>query len=117
MDLDALTDQILDRCEALARCSEEVGRLTRTFLRPPMRDAHELLRSWMAAAGLEVRVDAVGNMIGRRPGRTADAKVFVVGSHVDTVPDAGKYDGVLGVLLGIAAAGALKDRRFNRTLD
>jgi allantoate deiminase len=71
----------------------------------------------MEAADLQVRVDAVGNMIGRRPGRTSDPHVFVVGSHVDTVPDAGKYDGVLGVLLGIAAVQALGDRGFNRALD
>jgi allantoate deiminase len=60
----------------------------------------------MEAAGLAVRVDAVGNLIGRRPG-----------SHIDTVPDAGKYDGVLGVLLGVAAAQALGDWRFARALD
>jgi allantoate deiminase len=117
MDLDALTDEILARCDVLATCSEEPDRLTRTFLRPPMRQVHAHLREWMTAAGLDVRIDAVGNMIGRRPGSADDAKVFVVGSHVDTVPDAGKYDGVLGVMLGIAAAQALKGRQFNRSLD
>lgn len=117
MDLDALTDEVLTRCDVLASCSEEPGRLTRTFLRPPMRDAHGHLRRWMTAAGLQVRVDAVGNMIGRLPGRSADARVFVVGSHVDTVPDAGKYDGILGVLLGIASAQALAGGSFARTLD
>ncbi len=117
MDLDALTDDVLTRCDLLAQCSEESGRLTRTFLRPPMRDAHAHLRSWMTAAGLQVRVDAIGNMSGRRPGRTNDARVFVVGSHIDTVPDAGKYDGILGVLLGAAAAQALAGRTFARALD
>ena len=117
MDLYALTDEVLSRCDVLGGISEEPGQLTRTFPRPPMRDVHAHLRTWMSAAGLDVRVDAVGNMIGRRPGRTDDARVFVVGSHVDTVPNAGKYDGVLGVLLGIAAAQALADRQFERTLD
>jgi allantoate deiminase len=117
MDLDAITDEVLTRCDLLARCSEEPGRLTRTYLRPPMRDVHAHLRTWMTAAGLLVRVDAVGNMIGRLPGRTADARIFVVGSHIDTVPDAGKYDGILGVLLGVAAAQALAGRRFARALD
>src|SRR5262249_40337579 len=84
---------------------------------PPVRDVHAHLRTWMTAAGLEVRVDAIGNMIGRLPGRAADAPVFVVGSHIDTVPDAGKYDGVLGVLLGIAAAQALSGRQHERALD
>src|SRR3954452_24770134 len=117
MDLDKLTDNVLARCDVLAGCSEEPARLTRTFLRPPMRTVHERLRGWMETANLDVRVDAVGNMIGRRPGRTASARVFVVGSHIDTVPDAGKYDGVLGMLLGVAAAEALTSRRFARTLD
>jgi allantoate deiminase len=117
MDLDRLTDEILRRCDILGRCSEEPHRLTRTFLQPPMRDVHQHLRSWMTTAGLQVRVDAVGNVIGRRGAPDADAKVFVVGSHVDTVPDAGKYDGVLGVLLGVAAAEALVGRQFRRTLD
>jgi allantoate deiminase len=117
MDLDLLTDEILSRCEVLAGCSEEPGRLTRTFLSPPMREVHAHLRQWMTAAGLQVRVDAVGNMIGRLPGRHEDSRIFVVGSHVDTVPDAGKYDGILGVVLGIAAARALSNRRFNQALD
>jgi allantoate deiminase len=117
MDLDALTAEVLDRCETLARFSEEPGRLTRTFLRPPMRQAQECLADWMRQVGLNVRRDALGNLIGRRPGRRDDARVFVVGSHIDTVPDAGKYDGVLGVLLGVAAPRALADRPFGRTLD
>jgi allantoate deiminase len=117
MDLDRLTDDVLARCDVLARYSEEPGRLTRTFLRPPVRDVHAHLTRWMTDAGLDVRVDAVGNLIGRRPARSADARVLVVGSHIDTVPDAGKYDGVLGVLLGVAAAEALADRQFARHLD
>src|SRR5262245_26550837 len=88
MDLDRLTDTALARCDVLAGCSEEPGRLTRTFLRPPAREVQLHLRGWMEAAGLDVRVDAVGNVVGRR---SAGDRVFVVGSHVDTVPDAGKY--------------------------
>jgi len=117
MDLDALTTEVLDRCETLARFSEEPGRLTRTFLRPPVRDVHERLTAWMREAGLTVRVDAIGNLIGRMRGRSDDAGVFVIGSHIDTVPDAGKYDGALGVLLGVAAAKALAGHEFERTLD
>src|SRR5947209_10668050 len=117
MELDQLTDEVLRRCDVLAACSEEPHRLTRTFLRPPMRAVHEHLRTWMTAAGLQVRVDAVGNMIGRLPSRDPEARILVVGSHVDTVPDAGKYDGVLGVLLGLAAAEALARRELRRSLD
>src|SRR5205823_5686299 len=113
-DLDALAAEVLARCDVLAGFSEELGRLTRTVLRPAMRQAQECLAGWMAEAGLQVRRDAIGNLIGRRSGgmnppARPDARVFVVGSHIDTVPDAGKYDGGLGVLLGVAAAKALAD--------
>jgi allantoate deiminase len=117
MDLDTLTAEVLARCDALARFSEAPGWLTRTFLRPPVRQVHECLTNWMRAAGLRVRVDAVGNLIGRRPATHPDSLVFAVGSHIDTVPDAGKYDGILGVLLAIAAAQALPDRRRHIALD
>jgi allantoate deiminase len=114
-DLDSLTNGVLQRCDQLAECSEEPGRLTRTFLQPPMKRVHELLHNWMRDAGLVVRTDAIGNLIGRKVGRSSH--VFVVGSHVDTVPDAGKYDGVLGVMLGIAAAEALATQTFRSSLD
>jgi allantoate deiminase len=117
MNLDALTAEVLERCEALARFSEVPGRLTRTFLRPPVRDVHERLTEWMREAGVAVRIDAMGNLTGRLSAPREDAHVFMVGSHIDSVPDAGKYDGVLGVLLGVAAAKALAGREFKRTLD
>jgi allantoate deiminase len=117
MDLDRLTDVLLTCCDALAACTEFPGRITRTFLRPPFHQAHALLTDWMRAAGLTVRVDAAGNLIGHRPTRRENARVFLVGSHVDTVPDAGRYDGPLGVLLGIAAAQALDGRDFPVALD
>src|SRR5205814_1873826 len=69
MNLDALTADVLERCDVLARFSEEPGRLTRTFLRPPVREVHESLTAWMREAGLTVRVDAIGNLIGHRAGR------------------------------------------------
>jgi allantoate deiminase len=116
MDVDPLTAEVLHRCEALARFSEEPERLTRTFLRTPVRDVHERLTTWMRESGLVVRIDAIGNLIGRLPGRRDDG-VFIVGSHIDTVPNAGKYDGILGVLLGVAAVKALGRREFNRALD
>lgn len=117
MNLDALTTEILDRCDALARCSDEQGRITRTFLSPATHDAHRLVCEWMAAAGLTLRIDAVGNIIGRHRAQNSDAGVFVVGSHIDTVPNAGKYDGVLGVMLAIAAAQVLTQRQLRHHLD
>ena len=89
------------RLETLARVTDEPGKLTRTFMSPAMRQANALVGSWMAEAGLKVSEDRAGNLIGRWevPGATT----WVVGSHLDTVRDAGHYDGALGVLVAIAA--------------
>jgi len=105
-----LTETVLARCDLLARFSEEPDRLTRTFLCEPLRQVHECLSGWLRSAGLEVRTDAIGNLIGHRPAAHADAPLFLIGSHVDSVPNAGKYDGVLGVLLGLAAVQALNEK-------
>jgi allantoate deiminase len=91
---------VLERCARLAEVSEEPGRLVRRFGTDAMRRANELVGGWMAAAGLEVREDAVGNLIGRR----GSGPALVLGSHLDTVVDAGRFDGPLGVLVGIACA-------------
>ncbi len=99
----ALAQEALERCDALAACTQVAGQVTRTYLSYPMKEVHQLLGMWMREAGLSVRVDAVGNVIGRMEGST-DARALVIGSHVDTVPNAGKYDGCLGVTLGIAIA-------------
>jgi allantoate deiminase len=100
--LTTLTTQTLQRCEDLGRLSQDPDRLTRTFLSYPTKEVHTLLAMWMREAGLTVRTDAVGNVIGRLEG--ASPKTFLIGSHIDTVPNAGKFDGVLGVVLGIALA-------------
>src|SRR5579862_7914521 len=92
-----LAGQILSRCDILSQCSQEPGKITRTFLCPAMQDVHAHVGDWMRAAGMAVRVDALGNLIGRYEGARDDAKIFLIGSHLDTVPDAGKYDGILGV--------------------
>ncbi len=105
--LAALTGQALERCDDLARLTEEPGQITRTFLSYPMKEVHQLLSMWMREAGLTVRIDAVGNVIGRLEG-AQDARTLIIGSHVDTVPNAGKYDGILGVMLGIALARAVQ---------
>ncbi|MDP3073939.1 MAG: allantoate amidohydrolase [Opitutaceae bacterium] len=94
----------------LGRVSDERGRLTRTFLSPAMRRANALVGGWMKEAGLVVREDAVGNLIGRVEGADPKAKTLLLGSHLDTVRDAGRFDGPLGVLLPIMALGELKRR-------
>jgi allantoate deiminase len=108
-DVDFLADETLARCDVLAAESEATDALTRTFLSPPMRRVHEHVAAWMRRAGLAVRLDAAGNLIGRREGADSNAPAVAIGSHLDTVPNAGRFDGILGVLLGIAAAELLDD--------
>jgi allantoate deiminase len=93
---------VMQRIDALAQISEEAGKLTRTFASPAMRKANELVGSWMREAGMAVRTDAIGNLIGHYPAAMPDGKILLLGSHLDTVRDAGKFDGPLGVLAAIA---------------
>jgi allantoate deiminase len=101
----------VERCRTLAKLSEDEGRTTRTFLTPPMREAHGLVRSWMENAGLTVALDAIGNLRGSLPGSHHDAPRLLIGSHLDTVPGAGAFDGVLGIMLGIGLIEALDGQR------
>jgi allantoate deiminase len=92
----------------LGRISSEPQRLTRLFLSPEHRKAADLIASWMHAAGMSVTEDAVGTLRGHwRPEKN---KRFLIGSHIDTVIDAGKYDGPLGVVAGILAVQELAAR-------
>ncbi len=91
----------MEECRRIAAMSEEPGRITRRFLTPPMRDVHALLATRMKALGMTVHVDAVGNLRGLwQPAKGASRRILL-GSHVDTVPDAGAFDGVLGVTLAL----------------
>ncbi len=90
--------EVIRRCRLLARFTEEPGHITRTFLSHPMRDVHRHVRGWMEAAGMRVRIDAAGNI----RGVTGQGRRLMIGSHLDTVPQAGAFDGILGVILGIA---------------
>jgi allantoate deiminase len=91
------------RCDALGALSDEPGRLTRTFHSPAMQQANALVGTWMRETGLDVREDAAFNLIGRWPSESRGARTLLLGSHLDTVRDAGKYDGPLGVLVALAA--------------
>ncbi|MBZ9749911.1 allantoate amidohydrolase [Deinococcus sp. HMF7604] len=108
-DLTALARRALLACADLARFTETPGEITRTFLCPPSRDVTAYLTAWAQALGLSVRGDAAGNLRARREGPGPDAPTLYLGSHVDTVPNAGAYDGVLGVTLAFAVAEALRD--------
>ena len=100
----------MERCDALAAFTEDEDALTRRFATPALRDASDAVRDWMAAAGMSVREDAAGNVIGTYEGTDAGAGTLLLGSHLDTVRDAGRYDGALGVLVAIAAVGRLAER-------
>src|SRR5258707_1374383 len=143
-----LANVVMKRLEALGRISDGQGRLTRTFCSPAMRRANDLVGGWMREAGMDVRTDAIGNLIGRYDSNSLKSKVlsqrskvhsaqsavqsgagvslasnrktgqlragetpallFLLGSHLDTVRDAGKFDGPLGVLVAIACVERLR---------
>jgi allantoate deiminase len=94
--------KVIAECRLIGTMSEEPGRTTRRFLTPPVAAVHAHLRKRMEALGMRVYVDPAGNLRGVwRPGNAA-RKRLLLGSHIDTVPNAGCFDGVLGVVLGIA---------------
>lgn len=94
--------RVLDRIEAIYAIAQHGAAYS-----PEEDAAHELAAGWMQEAGLEVRPDEAGNLFGRR-GR---AQVWA-GSHLDSVPTAGRFDGVLGVVAAIEAADRLRDREL-----
>jgi allantoate deiminase len=102
---DTYTDRaarVIARCQQIATCSEVPSEITRRFLTPPMHQVHRLLRGWMEAAGMTVTVDAIGNLRGLYAGPTPASPRLLIGSHLDTVPNAGAFDGILGVVLGVS---------------
>ena len=99
-------ERIEARLRELARCTDEPGRITRLFLSPAHRHAAALIRSWMDDTGLATRLDASATLVGTRPGPRPDSPVLLLGSHFDTVRDAGRYDGCLGIVAAIEALSA-----------
>lgn len=95
-----LADKVISVCREVARLSERLGETTRTFLCPPARECQSLLRGWMMHVGMDVHVDAAGNLRGLfgHP----ESPRLLIGSHLDTVPRAGAFDGVLGVVIAVA---------------
>jgi allantoate deiminase len=95
---------VLRRADALAACTEEPGRLTRRFATPALREAGDLVLGWMQEAGMTAHRDAIGNVVGRwePSGFKRGGPTLLLGSHLDTVRDAGRYDGMLGVLVALA---------------
>jgi allantoate deiminase len=106
-------EEVIARCQKLAHFSHDSGSTRRTFLSAPMHDCHREITRWMAACGAEARIDAAGNLRGLYAGAESNAPMrLLLGSHLDTVPNAGAYDGVLGVVLAVALLDALDGRRL-----
>jgi allantoate deiminase len=103
---------IIARCREIAAFTQVPGETTRLFLTPPMHEVHALVRGWMEDLGMTVHVDAIGNMRGFWPGTNPTAPRFLIGSHLDTVPDAGAFDGILGVVLGLAVVEELQGKHL-----
>ena len=100
------------RCDALgvAPYSEAADLLFRPFLSTSHRASLEALGGWMALAGMVVRLDGAANLIGRYEGRDRGAAALMIGSHIDTVRNGGRYDGALGVMVAVEAVQALQDQ-------
>jgi allantoate deiminase len=104
--------QVISRCWEIAACTEVPGKTTRLFLAPSMHQVHALLRKWMETAGMTIHIDAIGNLRGLLPGSNPNSPRLIIGSHLDTVPDAGAFDGILGVALGLAVVEELQSRQL-----
>ncbi len=109
-----LADEVITRCQRLARFSDDEGSTRRTFLSPSIGECHREISRWMEPFGAQVRVDAAGNFRGFYPGEQSSSPRLILGSHLDTVPNAGAYDGTLGVVLAITLLQALEGRKLNR---
>src|ERR1700730_10213985 len=105
-------EEVIARCQKLASFSEDPGSTRRTLLSPPMRDCHREIARWLEPLGIPVRIDAAGNLRALYPAAQSGAPTLLVGSHLDTVPNAGAYDGVLGVLLAVSLLEALHGRKL-----
>jgi allantoate deiminase len=102
--------RVMAMIDELARHSDEPGRLTRLYLSDAHRRAAEATLGLMQDAGLNAHIDALGSVIGRIEGTDPDAPALIIGSHIDSVVDAGRYDGNLGVVLGIVVVEALRQQ-------
>jgi allantoate deiminase len=101
---------VMQRCDILAHYSEETDCLTRRFATQAMHEANDMFATWLSAAGMSVHYDAIGNVIGRYEAQQPDAKTLLLGSHLDTVQNAGRYDGILGVMVALVCVERLHAR-------
>src|SRR5258708_684381 len=109
--------EVIARCRTLAEYTEEPGFTTRRFLSQPMHEVHARIRSWMQEAGMSVYVDAAGNIRACYAAAQPAMPRLFIGSHLDTVPRAGAFDGILGVVLAVALVKLLAGQRFNFQIE
>lgn len=110
---------VLQRCDRVAEFTDTPGSITRLYLSDAAVRLHAELRLWMEAANLTVRIDNAGNLIARRSAHRPNraTKTLLIGSHLDTVPNAGRYDGVLGVMIALQAIEVLGDTALPFNID
>ena len=108
--MSSIGEAVIERAQALARHSDSPQHYTRTLFTPAHQAAAKQIAAWMREAGMQVRVDAIGSVIGRYEAKTPGARTLLMGSHFDSVRNGGKYDGVLGILLPIACVAELHAR-------
>ncbi|HXQ06401.1 MAG TPA: M28 family peptidase, partial [Bradyrhizobium sp.] len=106
----SLGDEIVGRINRLGAISETPEHLARVFLSKEHRAAADLILAWMREAGMRAHLDAIGNVCGRYEGERSGLPCLMLGSHYDTVRDAGKWDGPLGLITAISCVGNLHNR-------
>ncbi|MGZ0066838.1 allantoate amidohydrolase [Microbacterium arborescens] len=104
----AAARRVMSRCDELARISAAPDRIERVYLSPEHARVNRLAAEWMREAGMTTRQDAAGNQLGRLD-TAGDEPALMIGSHLDTVSDAGRYDGIVGVLMGIEVVRMLRE--------
>ena len=111
-DYGKIAQQVMSRCDELGKISQSDEYLDRRYLTAEHKQANELVGGWMAQAGMKTWQDEAGNLCGRLESKTPNAPRYLIGSHLDTVPNGGKYDGMLGVITPICLIQALTDQGF-----
>jgi N-carbamoyl-L-amino-acid hydrolase len=109
--------RIREDIDALARLTDPGRPWTRRVFSPLFLEGRAYIEAGMRAAGLETRIDAAGNLIGRRSGRGGARGVLMLGSHSDTVPDGGRFDGVAGVVAALEVARSVGERGVDLAHD
>jgi allantoate deiminase len=109
--------RVIAECKLIAGMSDEPGKITRPFLSPSMSAVHHHLRARMETLGMMVRVDAAGNLRGIWQPANSGSKRLLIGSHIDTVPNAGAYDGVLGVVMALEYVRLAKDLHLPLSME